>query len=149
MAWIEIGLIFVALLILYQRFSLYGLIAFIAFVGAIIGLMWLESYWQKEAEDKVVLAFRYDPKTCPPDKPIAATISNTGERTVASVFFDLVVKRRGFSGEWGRLSSIRSDKILMPGEAFSDCYAIPSLRETFDPSELDFEVGYKVIKFAD
>jgi len=25
---------------------------------------------------------------------------------------------------------------------------MPSVRETFDPGELDFEVGYKVIKFA-
>jgi hypothetical protein len=111
--------------------------------------MWLQTYWQQAAEDKVVLAFRYDPKACPPDKPIAATISNTSERTVASVFFDLVVKRRGFSGESGRLSSVRSDKILKPGEQFSDCYPVPSLRDTFDLNELDFEVGYKVIKFAD
>jgi len=149
MAWLEIGLIFVALLILYQRFSVAGLIAFILFVAAIASLVWLQAYWQQTAEDKVVLSFRYDSKNCPSDKPIAATIANTSARTVSSVFFDLVLKRRGFSGESGRLSSIRSDKILKPGEEFSSCYPMPSMREAFDPGELDFEVGYKVIKFGD
>jgi len=148
MAWLEIGLIFAALFILYQRFSVYGLIAFIAFVAAIASLVWLQAYWEQAAEDRVVLAFRYDPTSCPADKPIAAVITNTGERTVSSVFYDLVLKRHGFSGETGRLSSIRSDKILKPGEAFSACYALPLLRETFDPRELEFEVAYKVVKFG-
>ena len=149
MAWLEIGLIFVALLILYQRFSIAGLIAFIGFVAAIGALTWLQTYWQQQAEDRVTLNFHYDPKGCPTGKPISATIANTSDRTVSSVFFDLVLKRRGFSGESGRLSSIRSDKILKPGEKFSDCYPMPSMREAFDPGELDFEVGYKVIKFGD
>jgi hypothetical protein len=149
MAWLEIGLIFVALLILYQRFSLYGLIAFIAFVGVIGGLVWYQAFRQQAAENQVLFAFRYDPGTCPAGTPIAATIRNTSARTVSSVFFDVVLRRRGFSSETGRLSSIRSDKILAPGEEFSSCYPMPSLRETFDPSELEFEVGYKVIKFAD
>ena len=35
------------------------------------------------------------------------------------------------------------------GEEFTDCHPMPSLRETFDPNQIDFEVGYKVIKFAD
>jgi hypothetical protein len=149
MAWLEIGLIFAALFILYQRFSVYGLIAFIIFVAAIASLVWLQAHWEQAAEDKVVLAFRYDPTSCPPDKPIAAVITNAGERTVSSVFYDLVLKRRGFSGEAGRLASIRGDKILKPGEAFTTCYALPLLRDQVDPRELDFEVAYKVVKFAD
>jgi hypothetical protein len=149
MAWLEIGLIFFALLILYQRFSVYGLLAFVAFVAAIIALVWLQAYWEQAAEDKVVMSFRHDPQACPPGKPIAATITNTGDRTVSSVFYDLVLRRRGYSGESGRLSSIRSDKILKPGEQYIDCYAMPSLAESFDPAELDFDVSYKVVKFAD
>jgi hypothetical protein len=149
MAWLEIGLIFVALLILYQRFSIMGLVAFVAFVGVVGGFAWFQSYRQQAAEDQVMLVFRYDPGGCPADRPISATIRNTSNRTVSSVFFDLVLRRRGFSGDSGRLSSVRSDKILAPGEEFSSCYPMPSMRETFDPAELEFEVGYKVIKFAD
>ncbi|MFL5259715.1 MAG: hypothetical protein ACJ8AS_08165 [Hyphomicrobiales bacterium] len=147
MAWIEIGLIFIALLVLYQRFSIPGLIAFVAFVAAIGGFVWLQYYWEQSAEDRVVLAFRYDVQGCPQGKPIAATITNNSARTVTSVFFDLSLKRRGFSNESGRLSSIRSDKILKPGEGFSGCYPMPSLRETVDPQEIEFEVAYKVVKF--
>src|SRR3954451_18854106 len=149
MAWIEIGLIFIALLVLYQRFSIPGLIAFVAFVGAIGGLFWLQYYWEQSAENQVALAFKYDAQACSPEKPIAASITNNSGRMVASVFFDLSIRRRGFSNESGRLSSIRSDKILKPGESFSACYPLPSLRSAVDPQEIEFEVAYKVVKFAD
>jgi len=149
MAWIEIGLIFVALLMLYRWFSIWGLVAFIAFVAVIGGSVWLQATWRQQEEDKVTLSFRYDLALCPPDKPIEARIVNGSDRTVSSVFFDLVIKRKGFSTESGRLASIRSDKILKPQEEFAFCNPLPSLREAVDPSEFDFEVAYKVVKFGD
>ena len=136
-AWIEIGLIFVALLMLYRWFSIYGLLAFIAFVAAIGGFVWLQATWQQADEDKVMLSFRHDLEACPPDKPISTVIVNGTDRTVSSVFFDLVVKRRGFSDESGRLSSVRSDKILKPREQYRFCNPLPSLREEIVPAEFD------------
>jgi hypothetical protein len=147
MVWLAAAVVFVALLVLFPRAVGYTLLAAVVLGACAGGVLWWFNMMDEAASQKVQANFRYDAANtnCRPDYPISLGFVNTSDRTVKSIYFGVTLRRKGYSGSIGSLSSLTHDKILTPGQSFGFCYAMPPTTIPVSPSELELEASFKYV----
>jgi hypothetical protein len=147
MAWLIAALVFLIPLFFFPRAAGYILLAAAVLLGGWALYEWMENARTSAEEEKVTITAAFDPVACPEETPVSASATNGSSREVASVRFDIAVKRRGYSNEIGRLSRLSDDKAMPPGARSQYCYALPVLIPPVDPKELEFTVPVKFVTF--
>lgn len=100
-------------------------------------------FWNKHEEsEKATAAFTvvYAPDQCPKQKPMQVTLKNGSERTLERALFTIRASLPGFSSEVTPYTYQQNamDKILAPGEEYTDCYPVPVLtRSVRESTSLD------------
>jgi len=145
MAWIAAAIVLVASLAIFPRALGYTLSGAVALGLGLAGFLWWQSSADDAASAKVQPTIQYDVTRCKPGYPIYVGFVNNSDRTVKSINFSVTLRRKGYSGEIGSLSSLNYDKTLNPGESFWLCYAMPVTRGDANPSEIEFDVLYKYV----
>lgn len=64
-----------------------------------------------------------------------------------SIYFSVLIRRKGYSGSIGSISGLTQDKILLPGEGFGLCYAMPQLSVPTSAGEIELEPSYKIVSW--
>jgi len=120
-------------------------------IAAVIGYYSWTNARDRAQRDEVTMSIRHDTDACSEEFPLLVTTRNGSDRIVNSINFDIEVHRKGYSDDLNDiLLGYESDKIIEPGESFGGCwkYKLESRYERFDdPSNLDFEIGYKSVHF--
>ena len=121
-------------------------------IALLIGYLFLQDARERAQADKVEMVVKYDTKACSEDFPLAVVIRNNSDRTVNSIDFDITIRRKGYSkdlSDW--MIDYESDKIIKPGDAHGSCwrYKLRSEYERYNnPKNLEFEIGYKSVRFS-
>ena len=147
MVWLAAALVLIFLLWMFPRttgFILLGVVV-IGALGA--GYAWFESQQKEALAARVVPAVRYDLGNCEPNLPLFVGFVNNTNKTISSIYFGVTVRRRGYSGQIGYISSQSYDKILAPGEGYGLCHSMPDLSVKPDTTRLEFEVSPKYVTF--
>lgn len=131
-----------------------GLIALVLMV-ALAGLAY-HYFHQVIPERNVMLTVAYAEKNiCDKDYTIGVMIENKSERTVIKTYFDVIVKREGYSDNIARWSyrDYKTDKIIKPGEKYFACWLMPDLQDKYKgkykSKDLKYSIGNKRIIFED
>lgn len=147
MAWLIAAIVFIVPLVFFPRAAGYILLAALAVLG---GWALYESLVNRQNladEEKVKITASYDPVACAPQTPVSSNVVNGSDREVASVRFDIALKRRGYSNEIGRLSRLLDDQPMPPGARSHYCYALPVLIPSVSPDELEFLIPLQFVTF--
>lgn len=147
MEWLAAALVFIALLYFYPKWVGYGLVIALGFGGCAGLAIWFFSAQEEAERNKVEATIRNDATVCGAEFPIFAGFVNNSSRTVLTISFAIELRKRGYSGEVGRISSLSHDKILKPGESFGRCYKLPALETAISTTEIEPSLSYKWITF--
>ncbi len=147
MGWLIAAIVFVVPLVFFPRATGYILLAALALLGGWALYDSLQNSWNLAEEEKVKIAASYDPVACALQTPVLANVVNGSSREVASVRFDIAVKRRGYGNEIGRLSRLLDDRPMPPGGQSHYCYALPVLIPAVAPEELEFLIPLQFVTF--
>ena len=147
MAWFIAALVFIVPLVFFPRAAGYILLAALLLLGGWALYEWFQNNRTLAEEEKVKITASYDPVACALQTPILANVVNGSRREVASVRFDIAVKRRGYSNEIGRLSRLLDDRPMLPGAQSHYCYALPVLIPAVAPEELEFMIPLQFVTF--
>src|SRR5260221_13471716 len=98
MAWIAAACVFVAVLAFFPRALGYTLLGAVALALGVAGFLWWQSSADDAASSKVQPTIQYDVTRCKPDHPIFVGFVNNSARTVKSINFSVILRRRGDSG---------------------------------------------------
>ncbi|MGL3606955.1 hypothetical protein ACSV9I_10605 [Rhizobium sp. G187] len=127
MVWIAAATIAVLLAALLLKRSplAIGVAAVIAVIGAIV---WFfsdgQSRLQRAEMTAVTVSVAANNKTCAtPDRPIAATFTNTSDQTVNRLSFDLLGRPLGKTDIAYR-GFLRDEQVIAPGDTVTRCYAL-------------------------
>jgi len=147
MAWLIAAIVFIVPLVFFPRAVGYMLLVALVLLG---GWALYESLVNRQYladEEKVKITALYDPVACALQTPVSANVVNDSDREVASVRFDIALKRRGYSNEIGRLSRLLDDQPMPPGARSHYCYALPVLIPPVNPDELEFVIPLQFVTF--
>lgn len=147
MAWLIAAIVFIVPLVFFPRVAGYILLAALALLGGWALYESLVNRRNLADEEMVKITATYDPVACAPQTPVYANVVNDSPREVASVRFDIAVKRRGYSNEIGRLSRLLDDRPMPPGAQSHYCYALPVLIPAVSPEELEFVIPLQFVTF--
>lgn len=149
MEWIAAAIVFVALLYLFPR-AVGATLALAVVISLGIGaFFWWQSFVDQRAAAQVMPTFEVDvgASRCRPEFPVYLGFVNNSGRTVRSIDFGVIIRRKGYSNAIGSFISLTQDKILTPGEGFGFCYAMPTLSVATTPGELEFEPSFKSVRW--
>ena len=106
---------------------------------------------RKAIEDKVVVrAFHPKEGSCSKDFPYQYLIINHSGSTVEKVSFTVDIKRKGFSSNINRYTSLDEDKIIPNNESYGRCFRAEDAndyRKNLTEKDVDIEITYKNVTF--
>lgn len=152
MAW-AIGTVAVVVIILFSRKA--GLAA-VAFLSLVYFGLWIFSNQQGTAipsNRTVEIAASSDPTLCPAaGEPVSVVFKNNADKPLENASFSLTARKSGHSSVVYR-ASLRSDKIIAPGDSYSTCYGLNPRSfaistEAYDPRSLDWFAEISLAKFS-
>lgn len=94
------------------------------------GLLWFEHRKGEENRRRIAsisLSASFDVGRCSTEFPILVGVRNGYTETLQSLTFSLVGYREGFSSPVYSARSVRSDRIIRPGETYDACWQVPQL----------------------
>lgn len=107
---------------------------------------------KKKLQDNITIALTYDTTNCGSGYPLFVKINNNSNEVVKKISWDLNVFNPGYSTELsGYNDDYTCDKILKPGEKWTNCYTLPYSikKEEHKLSTLKYEIGYKSIEIEE
>jgi hypothetical protein len=129
-------------------------------VVAILGLGAFYLYLQadenarKKQQDSVTVSVLYNLKACSKDYPLHVSIKNDSSKIVDKVSWNIGALKPGYSNnivDYGYSieysTPFSSDKILNPNQQHGLCYKVPKLKDSSDPSTLNWLIVRKSIEF--
>tara|TARA_B100001093_G_scaffold349912_1_gene334492 strand:- start:388 stop:837 length:450 start_codon:yes stop_codon:yes gene_type:complete len=140
MVWIALSVILVSIIVFPKKFAILTTII----VAGVVGIIEWQSNQSNNPVDPVEISFSYDPSICSEEYPLFVTIKNIGDRTLSKVEYQIEGRRKGYSTNVlkSRLSYQRnfSDKILNPGESYTQCVRLLLKTEyaSIDPKTLEY-----------
>ena len=125
MVWIAAALALLALLLLRNRALAIG---FAVVIVVAVGLVWFfteeDSLRQSSETAAVSVSAAANPKVCvDPALPVAVTFTNSADRSVTRLSFDLIGMVSGQQAAAYR-GYLRDEQVIPPGQTVTRCYAL-------------------------
>lgn len=121
--WLVFALFLLIVVKLFPK-AVYGIVLAAAVIAGGI-LFW--NHYREEERSRIEIHVAYDRERCPVEKPLSVTITNKAELALERVSFSIHARLPGYSSVITPYSykQYESDKILAPGEHFSECRSRP------------------------
>lgn len=115
----------------------------------------LDDYFNKTVPTREVLVtIRYDLKSCKKTRPLRVEITNGSKRKILKSYFNVEVKRKGYSDDLGSYINYDTDKIIRTNSTDTSCWKIPKFsyeNERYDKEDyypnLIYSINYKRFNF--
>lgn len=107
---------------------------------------------QRKKVEAIGLTATFDSTRCSAEFPILIGIRNGYTQTIQSLNFELAGYREGFSSPVYLGRSLRSDRIIRPGETYEACWSVPSLdygATAGPPQAMNWRASYSYAAFGE
>lgn len=123
-------LVLVFILLIVVKLWPKGLWVFFLLAGVALAAVLLSTRLAEKRLAAVTLDVEYAVHVCPAERPMRVTITNNSDKSLTKLSFALNAREPGYSTEITPYTYRRavSEKIIPPGESFTDCFEKPLLQ---------------------
>jgi hypothetical protein len=130
-------------------------------IGLVLGLLIIILWWifievpqrnREAVNKKIIVSVAYNPHTCSINTPLLVNVKYNSSKTITKVWWEVDIFIPGHSTNIAGFDNRYStDKILMPGEAWTSCYQLPTSLKVGnqDLASFQYVISHKWVDFED